>query len=313
MTDALRVAAAVIVRADGAVLLAQRPPGKPWAGYWEFPGGKLESGESARDALARELDEELGIRVTRAAPWLTQSFVYPHATVRLEFFRVFAWDGEPVGRDGQALAWQRPDAIEVSPLLPANTRVIASLSLPPVYAITCAGDLGIATQIERAGRAFEGGLALVQLREKAWDAGRRAAFAREFVPLAHRHRARVLLNGDADEARALGADGVHWTSKALVGAVARPQGLLVAASCHDASELARAVALDVDFVVLGPVLPTPSHPGATSLGWDGFARIVAGTRIPVYALGGLTAGDLDTAIAHGAHGVALRSAAWPAD
>jgi 8-oxo-dGTP diphosphatase len=312
VTGPVRVAAAVVLRADGAVLLAQRPAGKVYAGYWEFPGGKLEPGESAGDALARELDEELGLRVRCAAPWLTQSFVYPHATVEIEFFRVFAWEGEPVGRDGQAFAWQHPDAIGVAPLLPANTRVMAALQLPPVYAITCADELGADAMLVRARRAFERGLRLVQLREKTWDVAQRAALARELVPLAHRHGARVLLNGAEDEARAVGADGVHWTSAVLMRAERRPPDLVVAASCHTRAELDRAAALEADFAVLGPVLPTPSHPDATPLGWDAFARIVAGTRIPVYALGGLTAGDLDTAIAHGAHGVALRSAAWPA-
>jgi 8-oxo-dGTP diphosphatase len=86
----VRVAAAVILRADGRVLLAQRPPGKAYAGYWEFPGGKLEPGESPRAALDRELHEELGLRVRRAAPWLVQRFVYPHAHVELHFFRVYA-------------------------------------------------------------------------------------------------------------------------------------------------------------------------------------------------------------------------------
>src|SRR5206468_2527422 len=84
----VRVAAAVIMRHDGCVLLAQRPAGKPYAGYWEFPGGKLEIGESALAALERELHEELGITVTRAVPWMTQEFVYPHAHVELDFFRV---------------------------------------------------------------------------------------------------------------------------------------------------------------------------------------------------------------------------------
>jgi len=123
----VRVAAAVILRADGAVLLAQRPPGKPYAGYWEFPGGKLEPGETPAHALARELVEELGIGVVRAAPWLVQEFVYPHAHVELNFFRVFAFEGEPVSHDGQAFAWQDPRAIDVAPLLPANTRVLAAL------------------------------------------------------------------------------------------------------------------------------------------------------------------------------------------
>ena len=132
----VRVAAAVIQRPDGDVLLAQRPPGKPYEGYWEFPGGKLEPGETAHDALVRELAEELGLVVRRAVPWLAQSFVYPHAHVALEFFRVLAWDGEPHGHDGQAFSWQTPGRYTVAPLLPANTRVLAALELPPVYGIT---------------------------------------------------------------------------------------------------------------------------------------------------------------------------------
>jgi len=117
----LHVAAAIILRPDGQVLLAQRPAGKAYAGYWEFPGGKLEAGETAREALDRELSEELGITVRGAAPWLVQRFRYPHAHVLLHFFRVFEWEGEPVGHDGQAFVWQTPGRFDVSPLLPANT------------------------------------------------------------------------------------------------------------------------------------------------------------------------------------------------
>jgi 8-oxo-dGTP diphosphatase len=90
----------------------------------------------------------------------------------------------------------------------------------------------------------------------------------------------------------------------------RPDGLLAAASCHTREELAHAGELALDFAVLGPVAATPTHPFATPLGWDGFARIADGSRLPVFALGGLSATDLDAAIDHGAHGVALRRAAW---
>src|SRR5207248_640368 len=134
-SDIVRVAAAVIVRADGRVLLAQRPPGKAYAGYWEFPGGKLEPGESAAAALGRELQEELGITVTHAVPWMLQEFVYPHAHVELHFFRVLAWTGEPFGHDGQSFAWQLPGAFDVTPMLPANTRVMAALALPSIYGV----------------------------------------------------------------------------------------------------------------------------------------------------------------------------------
>ena len=305
-----RVAAAVVVRADGRVLLAQRPAGKAYAGYWEFPGGKLEPGESPRDALARELVEELGIVVRRAAPWIVQEHVYPHAHVELHFFRVFAFDGEPVGHDGQAFSWQRPGAFEVAPLLPANTRVLAALALPPTLGITCAEDLGEDAFLERAGRAFARGLGLVQLREKSWTRERRDAFARRLVPLAHAHGARVVVNGTADDAARVGADGVHWTSASLAAASRRPEGVLVGASCHTRGELARAAMLGVDYALAGPVLATPTHPDAVPLGWDGFARAIEHTRVPVYALGGLEPADLDTALDHGAHGIAMRRGAW---
>jgi 8-oxo-dGTP diphosphatase len=306
----VRVAAAVILRRDGHVLLAQRPAGKPYAGYWEFPGGKLESGETPRHALDRELHEELGIVVRRASPWLVQEFVYPHAHVELHFFRVFDWDGELASHDGQAFEWQTPGRYTVAPLLPANTRILAALDLPSEYGITCAEDSDGPSFLARAERALQKGLRLVQLRDKTWDLARRHALAREFVPLAHRHGARVLWNGTAEEARAAGCDGVHWTAATLRDARKRPTDLLTAASCHTRDELALAGALALDFAVLGPVAATPSHPDAALLGWDGFARVASEARLPVFALGGLGAEDLEVAIDRGAHGVALRRGAW---
>jgi 8-oxo-dGTP diphosphatase len=307
-----RVAAAVIVRADGQVLLAQRPSGKVYEGFWEFPGGKLEPGESPRAALDRELLEELGLRVRRAAPWLVQRFVYPHAHVELHFFRVFAWDGEPVGHDGQAFAWQTPGRLDVAPLLPANTRVLRSLTLPPVYAITMAAAIGEAAMLGRARAAFAAGVRLVQLREKAWPRERQRAFAAALRELARPQGVRVLLNGDEADARAWGLDGVHWTAPRLASATSRPDDLVCAASCHTAAEVARAGALSLDFAVLGPVRPTPTHPDAPAMGFDGFARAVEGTTLPVYALGGLSTADLPAAIDAGAHGIAAIRGAWPA-
>jgi len=306
----LRVAAAVLIRDDGRVLLAQRLPGTPYPGYWEFPGGKLEGGESAHDALVRELDEELGISVTRAVPWLVQRYIYPHAHVELNFFRVFGWSGEPRGRDGQTLAWQTPGAFEVAPLLPANAVVLRSLELPLVYAITMAEDLGVGAFLERARSAIDGGVKLIELREKSITEEELVRFAEKLLALGKPRGARILLNGDADVARRLGCAGVHWTSARLMAAQRRPTEMLCAASCHDEAELARAVELGVDFVVLGPVLPTPSHATARPLGWTRFEELSRGLPLPVYALGGLKRADLEQAMRHGAHGVALRRGAW---
>jgi 8-oxo-dGTP diphosphatase len=306
----MQVAAAVLVRGDGQVLLAQRPAGKAYAGYWEFPGGKVEAGESTRDALVRELREELGIVVQQAHPWLVQEFVYPHAHVELHFFRVFAWTGEIVGHDGQAWAWQLPGQWTVGPLLPANTRILDALCLPPVYGITNAGDVGEDVFIARLQRALERGMRLVAIRERDWPAARRAAFAQRAVAMAHAAGARVLLNGDVDEARHAGCDGVHCTAAALARLTRRPDVQLAAASCHTRGEIDRAAKLGFDFVVFGPVRATATHPDAQALGWEAFGAHIAGARIPVYALGGLAEDDLAMAIRYGAHGVALRSACW---
>ncbi len=299
----VEVAAAVIQRADGAFLLAQRPAGKDYAGYWEFPGGKVEAGEAAEHALARELHEEIGIDARTAYPWITRVYAYPHATVRLNFFRVTAWNGDPHPREEQAIAWQRFGAPPMEPMLPANAPVLAALALPHEYAITDAENRGREPMLMKIQERLASGLKLIQVRDK--DLPRREEFARSVLRLAHRHGARVLLNGGP----AIG-DGLHYTAAQLMRLRDRPQGILAAASCHDAAELERAMALELDFAVLGPVRPTASHPGARTLGWDGFARLALGASIPVYAIGGVQRADLETAWRVGAHGLAMISGAW---
>lgn len=306
----IEVAAAVIHDAEGRFLLAQRPPGKAFAGYWEFPGGKVETGESADDAMRRELHEELGIEVDTVCPWITRDFVYPHASVRLRFFRIYHWRGELHGREGQRFAWQTAQGLNVAPVLPANGPVLRALALPAVYGITQAEALGIAAFRHKLIAALERGLKLIQVREKNFSAGDLRAFAAEVVDLAHRHGARVLINGDAALAQASGADGVHLTAAQLHILTQRPACGWVAASCHTRAEIGAAARLGADFLVAGPVMPTPTHPGAPTLGWDGFAACIQDAAIPVYALGGMSAMDLPRAMQAGAHGVAMLRGAW---
>jgi 8-oxo-dGTP diphosphatase len=175
-----------------------------------------------------------------------------------------------------------------------------------------AEDLGEAAFLSRARVAFDAGLKLVQLREKSFAPERLRVLADKLQAISAPYGARVLLNGDATTARELAFAGVHWSAARLLAARARPDDMLCAASTHDAAELAQAAKLGVDFVVLGPVSETPTHPNARPLGWRRFAELAARSPMPVYALGGLSPADLDVAIAHGAHGVALRRAAWPA-
>jgi len=316
-TKIIEVSAAVLQRPDGSFLLAQRPADKIWAGYWEFPGGKIEPGETPYHALSRELREELGIAVITAYPWLTRVFTYPHATVQLHFFRVTEWSGELHPHEGQQFAWQYPlsprgerEQTVVSPILPANTPILRALELPDLYAISNVQELGEEEFLRRLEAALQNGLRLVQLREKHLLRDELRELARRVTALAHAHGARVLLNGDVALAQEVGADGVQLTATQLAGLHERPAVDWCAASCHNAEELRRAEVLGCDFALLSPVLPTLSHPGAPHLGWDNFAASAAGSSIPVYALGGLTRDDMQTAWRHGAHGISLLRQAW---
>jgi 8-oxo-dGTP diphosphatase len=306
----IEVAAAVVLREDGSFLLGQRPAGKVYAGYWEFPGGKVETGESPLAALTRELHEELGIDVELAYPWLTRDYDYEHAAVRLRFFRVVRWSGALHGHENQIFSWQLPAAVRVAPLLPANAPILRALRLPPVYGISHASVLGREGFVRRLESALAGGLRLVQVREKQMPEEELARFLAHVMGLAHGYGARVLLNGNVGLAQRAGADGVHLTAAQLMQFDRRPAIELVGASCHDERELARAATIGADFVVLGPVAATPSHPEIPGMGWARFANRVADYSLPVYALGGLIPADIETAWQAGAHGISMMRGAW---
>ncbi|MGE0355596.1 MAG: Nudix family hydrolase [Burkholderiales bacterium] len=308
MTAITEVAAAVIEAPDGRFLLACRPEGKPYPGYWEFPGGKIEPGEAPRAALARELKEELGIEVREATPWITRVYAYTHATVRLHFFRVTAWEGEPQPLEDQAIAWQRVEAPDASPMLPANAPVLAALALPAVMVVSNAAETGFDAWSLRLSAQVVSERLLVQVREKGLEPQRVQFLLSRALTRGTPFGAIVVVNSDCG--RWPQADGVHLTARALMSAEARPAGRVVGASCHDAAELAKAVALGLDYAVVGPVKPTASHPGAVPMGWAGFAALVKDCPLPAYGIGGLTRADLPEARRSGAHGIALRSAAF---
>ena len=303
----IEVAAAVIMQQDGSFLLTCRPEGKPYAGYWEFPGGKVEADEAPLHALDRELQEELGIQVLQAVPWITRIFTYTHATVRLHFYRILQWHGNPWGRENQQLAWQSPQKTTVSPMLPANEPVLRALSLPPVYAITQASLIGVEASLQQIEQALHHGLRMIQIREKDMDSETLSAFSNKIIARAHEMDAQVLMNSDMALSGQLGADGVHLTASQLMNLSERPdaQAGWCGASCHNSEELYQAEILGLDFVVLGPVLPTLSHPETAALGWRKFAALIRHYPLPVFALGGLGLDDLAIAQELGAHGIAL--------
>lgn len=307
------VAAGLILRADGKLLLGQRPEGKPWAGWWELPGGKLEPGETVLQALARELDEEIGIRVTQAHPWVTYVHAYPHTTVRLAFCHVTGWEGEPQGLENQRLEWVDPaQAGTVGDLLPATLPPLRWLALPTSYGISSIGTrAGVSDFLIRLDAALARGLKLVQLREPHWPDGVASTSLHDVLQevrrRCHAHGARVLVNSLHPAAWWREADGVQLRSadaQALNSRPELPAHALVGVSAHNNAQIVHARQLDADFAVLGPVLETPSHPGEPGIGWDGFEAGNRDAGLPVFALGGQSAQTYSEARRHGAHGIA---------
>lgn len=306
--EPVEVVAGLIPDQSGRILLAQRPPGKYMAGRWEFPGGKREPGESRVDALRRELDEELGIALAEAEPCLTLRHDYPKISVLLHLFFINRHAGQPAGREGQALRWVTLAEMSNLPMLAADRPIIKVLGLDSRYAITpdperVGGADGV---LQWTSAALARGHRLFQLRAKSLDASSLAQLAEKYSGLMDRHGAHWLLNGSADDALALGADGVHLDSRRLADVASRPlpERFLTAASCHNQAELAQAGHIGLDFVTLSPVSPTASHPGAATLGWRGLGDLCRQSPLPVYALGGMQPDDIESASRHGAYGVA---------
>jgi len=302
----LAVVAGVLRDAQGRVLVAQRPHHKHQGGLWEFPGGKREAGETPLQALRRELHEELGIDIGDATPLLRVPWRYPGQRVDLEVLQVEGFTGTPQGREGQALAWVAVDELHRWPLPAADRPVVSALRLPREYAITRDPDLDAEALLAAALAQLQAGSRLLQLRAKTLGLDATARVLAGLLPVARDCSANILVNTHLALARAVDGVGIHLTAAQLDQLDRRPlpRDRWVCASCHDPREIERAVALDCDFIVLAPVLPTASHPGARTLGWPDFARLSALSPLPVFALGGLAPSDLDTAIAHGAFGIA---------
>ena len=267
--EPIHVCAAVLEDAQGRVLLARRGHGRDLAGAWEFPGGKREPGETPQQALCRELHEELGIRVQASdcSALIRVPHAYPHKRIVLDVYRVGVWRGKPHGKEGQALAWTPGYKLGDYTMPAADLPVIAALTQPEHYLLTpaTAGPLrGFADELRLA---LAQGARCIQLRMPNLNDNDLREYAHLARELCAEFGANLLLSANVSLARELGV-GVHLQAAQLAVFDSRPLApeFPVAASCHNAAELALAQALGVDFVVLGPVQRTPSHPGAARLG-----------------------------------------------
>jgi len=311
--DPVHVAVGVLRRA-GEILLTRRLEGTHLAGYWEFPGGKFEPGETPEHALVRELREELGIDAVTAEPLIRHRHTYPTGDVVLHTFEVTAWQGAPQGLQGQAVRWAHPDLLDPAELPPADSPLLSAARLPDVYAIS--GDFADqADFLRRVERLIAGGVRLLCLRCPDLEPGTYRALATAVLARARPAGMQVLLHGAADWLTELAAElgaGRHLPARAVAGLDRRrlPAGTWCAASCHDATELAQAARIGCDFAVLSPVAVTASHPERPPLGWARFAALVDGAALPVFALGGMQPELARAAREHGGQGVAVMRNVW---
>lgn len=302
----VNVAAGVLTRADGRVLLAERPRDKSSGGHWEFPGGKFDAGENEGQALVREVQEEVGVVIDAAAPWLVYDHEYADKVVRLHIYKASSWHGTPRGNERQRISWEDPAALSVAPLMAAYGRAIEALRLPAVVAVVYADCCERAEFFARLEQALRGGLRVVVLRERNMLAAQFAQFARRVSELARAYGARVLVEaGKAQAAQALAA-GVHVCSCRLPAMVAPPAGAIWSASCRSAADLTRAATLGATFATV----PPPVAASGGGIDWDGFRAMIQRSSIPVFASGDTGPEHLDAALRAGAHGIALPLSAW---
>jgi 8-oxo-dGTP diphosphatase len=310
----VHVAAGVLQRADGRILLSRRKSNAHQGGLWEFPGGKLEAGESAPEALARELKEELGIAVLDARPLISVSHCYDDREVFLHAWLVTRWRNEPVGLEDQPLSWVDIGDLPDQPMPAADLPIVNAIRLPDTCLITPPAAPDAVRFLDQLRVALSRGISLLQFRVFGLPDTDLQDLALASRMLCEEYGARMLLNGSMELADKIGAHGLHLDRRQLRSMSSSRDfpDLLLGASCHDEQELAMACEKGLDFALLSPVLPTASHPDAEVLGWERFSELVSGLPLPVYALGGMSASLREQSWQAGAQGIAGIRGLWPA-
>jgi 8-oxo-dGTP diphosphatase len=303
-----------VVRRGTQVLVARRPANAHQGGLLEFPGGKVEPGEQVQQALVRELEEEIGIAVSPGSlqPLIGIRHDYGDKRVFLDVWESDVFHGDPEGREGQTVKWIAPEQLRDNDFPAANRPIIRALQLPHFYPISGPAESAQALIAHGQSRLDHLGSDWLLLRAPWLDTLEYHQVANSLLPLCEARGIRMMLHGDATRLDSIAGTGLHLPWREAAGLTARPlaSGAWLGVSCHSESELAHAAAIGADFATLGPVNSTASHPGAAPLGWAQFAELSAIATVPIYALGGLSWGDVDRARRHGGQGVAGISSWW---
>lgn len=302
-----------VLKRGNRVCLSLRQSSQTFAALWEFPGGKVEAGESIENALKREFLEELAVETSAWEPLITVPWAYSDLAVRLNVYITETFVGEPCGNEGQKVVWRSiPELADLS-FPEANRGIITALQLTDKYLIS-GGFENQSDALQRLHRALNNGIKLCQLRAKNLSQEAFLSLAASAIKLAHDYQAKVLLNGRPELLALLpDADGVQLASNVIFDYQTRPipKDKLLGVSTHTLAEIEQALKIEADFILLSPIKETLSHPGVAGIGWQKFSDTVKAVPIPVFALGGMKPEDIAQAKKSGGQGVAAISGFWP--
>ncbi len=317
MTEIVHVAVAVIVNDLGQVCISFRHKDAHQGGLWEFPGGKIEQGETVEKALKREIKEELNLSILISRPLIKINYNYSDISVCLHVQVVQSYSGHTMSVEGQTVKWVSVPDLSNFNFPAANKPIITAIQLPERYLIT--GKFSSKKNfIYKLNNALENKIRLVQLRLKGDDFPKiknPQQLIYDVSILCKQANAELLLNLSENwiksiDLKEIEFSGFHSDSMSLMRFSQRPEGKLFSASCHNERELEQALQLKADFVVLSPVQKTSSHPDMDAIGWQKFSELIEKIAVPVYALGGVSVVDLHLAWKSGAQGIAAISVLW---
>ncbi|MDH5516698.1 MAG: Nudix family hydrolase [Gammaproteobacteria bacterium] len=310
MTEPLQVAVAVILRGN-QVLISKRSASVDQPDMWEFPGGKIEQGETDSGALIRELKEELGIDVMQYHYLFAVNYDYSGKQVCLQVYIVSEYSGREQSLENQPLQWSAIDKLSSLRFPAANKVIIKAISLPDMIQIT--GQFtSLSDLLRRAELCLKNGVRMIQFRAHQLNDEDFLVHAKALLELCKRYNAKLIINRALEVALKVKAHGVHLNRHQLMKYKKRPElyDRLLSASCHNQTELKQAEVLNVDFCFLSPVKQARSHNAGIALGFSQFAALTAGCTLPVYALGGMLPSDLLRVKTAGGIGIAAICGHW---
>lgn len=311
-TNYIDIAIGLLMKQD-KVCLSLRQSHQHLAGLWEFPGGKIEAGEQAEQALTREFKEELGVDTDNWQHLITVPWHYEKVSVRLQVFQTEDYQGDPYAREGQQFEWCPISQLAQKSFPEANKGILTALNLPDLY-LSIGSYTDAADCIKRFQQVLNRGVKLAQFKSKGLAEAEFIELASALSLEAQQAGAKLMLNSKPE---LLGqvphAAGVQLSSTQAQRYQSRPidESKLLAVSVHTMQQLEHALKIGADMILISPVNYTAAHQDMAPLGWEKLQHMIADIPVPVYALGGMSVEDITSAQQSGAQGVMLTKGVWP--